>query len=137
MIYTTYNPTTGQIQATYNTVDNVLPANAIEGAYDSRRHYWDGSQIQSKPADPSGIIKYAFDYTTKTWQIDQQQSAINIKKIRNDLLSFVDRVNPVWYSTLTTQQQQDLQAYRQALLDVPQQSGFPESVEWPAKPAWL
>jgi hypothetical protein len=38
---------------------------------------------------------------------------------------------------LTTEQQQQLQTYRQALLDVPQQAGFPDTIEWPEKPEWL
>ena len=49
----------------------------------------------------------------------------------------VDRVNVVWYNSLTEQQKTELQAYRQALLDVPQQSGFPENIIWPNKPSWL
>jgi hypothetical protein len=57
--------------------------------------------------------------------------------VRNQLLAAVDRINPVWWNSLTPQQQQELIVYRQALLDVPQQSGFPTAVSWPAKPAWL
>jgi len=49
----------------------------------------------------------------------------------------VDRVNPVWYATLTTEQQAELAAYRQALLDVPAQSGWPTTIEWPTQPSWL
>ncbi len=49
----------------------------------------------------------------------------------------VDRVNPVWYATLTTEQQAELAAYRQALLDVPAQAGFPNNISWPTKPVWL
>jgi pyruvate,orthophosphate dikinase len=30
-----------------------------------------------------------------------------------------------------------LQEYRQALLAVPQQPGFPDQVIWPTKPSWL
>jgi hypothetical protein len=46
-------------------------------------------------------------------------------------------VNPIWYASLTTEQQTQLADYRQALLDVPAQSGFPENVSWPNKPGWL
>lgn len=34
-------------------------------------------------------------------------------------------------TTLSAQEYADLLAYRQALRDVPQQSGFPESIQWP------
>lgn len=37
-------------------------------------------------------------------------------------------------TTLTAQQCAELLAYRQALRDVPQQAGFPESIQWPAIP---
>lgn len=40
-------------------------------------------------------------------------------------------------TTLTAQQYADLLAYRQALRDVPQQTGFPESIQWPAIPEFL
>jgi hypothetical protein len=49
----------------------------------------------------------------------------------------VDRVNPIWYVSLGVEQQVALQEYRQALLSVPQQPGFPESVTWPTRPPWL
>jgi hypothetical protein len=56
---------------------------------------------------------------------------------RDELLKEVDKITAAWYSTLSESQQQELQDYRQALLAVPQQAGFPESVEWPCKPTWL
>ena len=59
------------------------------------------------------------------------------RQVRNNFLLKIDQVNPIWYNSLTQQQQQELATYRQALLDIPQQAGFPESVEWPAKPEWL
>ena len=59
------------------------------------------------------------------------------RRIRDQLLSLVDQVTPVWYASLTPEQQQDLQAYRQALLAVPQQAGFPTDIQWPTKPTWL
>jgi len=37
-------------------------------------------------------------------------------------------------TTLTDQEYADLLAYRQALRDVPQQDGFPESIDWPDLP---
>jgi hypothetical protein len=52
-------------------------------------------------------------------------------------LQDVDAITAVWYNSLGQQQQAELQAYRQALLAVPQQAGFPLQVEWPPKPVWL
>jgi hypothetical protein len=64
--------------------------------------------------------------------------AIRIRQQRNEILrNTVDRVNPVRYQSLTPTQQTELAEYRQALLDVPNQSGFPNNVIWPTNPTWL
>jgi hypothetical protein len=46
----------------------------------------------------------------------------------------VDIMNAVRWESLTQQQKDDLNVYRQALLDVPQQVGFPTSITWPTLP---
>lgn len=55
---------------------------------------------------------------------------------RDNLLSELDPIvsNPLRWNSFTPDQQQALADYRQALLDVPQQEGFPENIEWPIKP---
>jgi hypothetical protein len=61
-----------------------------------------------------------------------------MRDLRNRLLKEnVDTVNPVRYAALTAEQQQELAAYRQALLDAPQQTTWPTDVVWPTKPTWL
>ena len=61
-----------------------------------------------------------------------------VRALRDKTLNqTVDLVNPVRYAELTAEQQAELATYRQALLNVPQQSGFPATVEWPTKPSWL
>jgi len=143
MIYTKYDPATGQIIQTLSISDNdSIAANLptehyVEGYYDGDKHYID---IATKTAIQKGDKPYPlanWDYTSKQWLIDSTTIISQIRNIRNDLLSQIDRVNPVWYSTLTADQQNQLIAYRQALLDVPQQSGFPATIEWPTKPTWL
>jgi len=42
--------------------------------------------------------------------------------------------NPLRWAELTPAQQTELATYRQALLDVPQQSGFPTAINWPVLP---
>tara|TARA_R100001463_G_scaffold135909_2_gene200069 strand:+ start:320 stop:736 length:417 start_codon:yes stop_codon:yes gene_type:complete len=42
--------------------------------------------------------------------------------------------NPLRWAAMSTEQQNAWSTYRQALLDVPQQSGFPQTVSWPTKP---
>ena len=55
------------------------------------------------------------------------------------LVSEVDPVvsNPLRWADLSEQEQADVSAYRLALLDVPQQQGFPSTVSWPTKPSCL
>jgi hypothetical protein len=60
-----------------------------------------------------------------------------VRRIRDMLLADIDNITAVWYASLSADQQQELQAYRVALLGVPQQAGFPTLIEWPTKPQWL
>lgn len=66
-----------------------------------------------------------------------EREPIALRKIRDRLLrDEVDAVvsNPLRWASLTAEQQQAWADYRQALLDVPSQVGFPHSVDWPIKP---
>lgn len=144
MNYTFYDPTTGEITGTggSNGVDILSADNRphIVGTWHPKNYYLDLATMTpvKKPRDPSGPFKkYTFDWNTKTWQIDLDATADLSRKFRNQLLADIDRVNPIWWASLTQSQQQQLQQYRQDLLDVPQQTGFPESVSWPQKPEWL
>ena len=64
---------------------------------------------------------------------------LNLEKQERDrrdkyLQIHVDIMNAVRWESLTQQQKDDFVSYRQALLDVPQQSGFPENINWPIPP---
>lgn len=147
MNYTIYNPQSGQIIATPMIGDptlvvlNLGDSTYIAGNYPSDQYYIDIATKQpvAIPNKPfNGLTQYTFDWTTKSWIIDQGQTEFAVRAQRNSLLNqTVDQVNPVWYATLTTEQQQELATYRQQLLNVPQQVGFPISIEWPTKPAWM
>jgi len=56
---------------------------------------------------------------------------------RNNRLGEVDRVNPIWIEQLTQSEVDEIRNYRQALLDVPQQEGYPFDFTWPDVPAIL
>ena len=47
----------------------------------------------------------------------------------------VDKIvsNPLRWESLSESKQDEIKAYRQALLDLPQQVGFPTSFTWPTK----
>ena len=143
MNYTTYNPVTGEIYSNFNTSDTEMAAaylvdkTWIEGTFESNKYYIDNGQVVEIPTQPQDSNVYNFDYTTKSWIIDLEFSQTKQRQQRNTLLAQIDRVNPVWHASLTTQQQTELAAYRQQLLDVPQQEGFPTTIVWPAQPSWL
>lgn len=79
-----------------------------------------------------------FENFQETANIPTELKEIRLRKIRNQILQdTVDRVNPIRYSQLTAEQQTELVSFRQALLDVPAQAGWPDNVQWPQSPAWL
>jgi len=62
--------------------------------------------------------------------------ATDVRSDRNARLAEVDAIagNALRWADLTSAKQAEWSTYRQALLDVPQQSGFPHNVTWPTKP---
>ena len=65
-----------------------------------------------------------------------EEIAANARGQRNDLLQQLDSIvgNPLRWASFSTDQQTELSNYRQALLDVPQQAGFPNTINWATKP---
>lgn len=64
--------------------------------------------------------------------------AVGLKNLRNQLLKdHIDSFNPVRYAMLTTEQQQELATYRQALLDITKQPGWPTDVVFPVPPSFV
>jgi len=137
MIYSTYDPSTGQIISTVSDMSTAVPDNAVLGAYNDLEHYIDivNKTVINKPEIPGD--DYHWDFNSKTWTLDSASATQTARQQRNILLSFVDRVNPIWYNSLTDSQKQEIADYRTALLNVPQQSEFPATIEWPTRPTWL
>lgn len=70
--------------------------------------------------------------------IPDEEEAARVRKQRNTLLAdWVDRMNPLVWETMTDEAKQDYRDYRQALLDVTDQPGFPWDVQWPETPSEL
>jgi len=137
MTYSVYDSVSGQILFAVHNDHETIPDNAIDGHYNNQDHYVDTitKTVIDKSAQPS--IDHEWDWSTKTWQLNNSKATVSARQQRNTLLLSVDRVNPVWYSALTNEQQAELISYRSALLAVPEQSGFPTAIEWPSKPSWL
>lgn len=99
-------------------------------AYESDLPKVDGLHFGQCPIDATHFIDGQF--VTK---IDEQRVTLEALRIRDDLLkNGPDRINPIWFSAMTTEQQQAWADYRQALLDITDQSGFPMMIDWPARP---
>tara|TARA_B100000035_G_C20915554_1_gene516052 strand:- start:260 stop:682 length:423 start_codon:yes stop_codon:yes gene_type:complete len=75
-------------------------------------------------------------YVGQTPEQIEEALAAEVRLQRDFLLAEMDQVisNQIRFNAMSTQQQNQWTTYRQALLDVPQQSGFPETVGWPQKP---
>lgn len=84
------------------------------------------------------------------WSIEQNQwiedtnekfevSGLYVRDFRLGLLKELDLLvmNPLRFATFTDEQKAELEQYRQDLLDVPQQTGFPLDVVFPDKPLFL
>ena len=139
MNYSVYDPANGMIVKCL-TVSNCEPNESffISGHWDANQYYVkDGVAVELPPKPDNALLKYDFDFGNHCWIINDLISGIQVRAERTRLLGDVDRVTPVWYASLSLEQQQELADYRQALLAVPQQSGFPETVTWPVKPTWL
>jgi len=68
-------------------------------------------------------------------ELDAAEAA-SVRADRDYLLVEVDAIagNALRWASLTADTQAAWATYRQALLDVPQQEGFPNNVTWPTKP---
>lgn len=64
------------------------------------------------------------DYSRKKYEIIQR---------RNNLLNDSDYLMMADYP-ISDEKKQEIKVYRQALRDIPQQDGFPDSIVWPDKP---
>ena len=64
------------------------------------------------------------------------EAAASVRADRDSRLEEVDAVagNALRWADLTSAKQAEWSTYRQALLDVPQQAGFPHDIIWPTKP---
>ena len=68
-------------------------------------------------------------------ELDAAEAA-SVRADRDFRLVEVDAIagNALRWASLDADTQADWATYRQALLDVPQQSGFPHDITWPTKP---
>lgn len=84
----------------------------------------------------SGTIEELLGLGKITQEKVDKIRAVEVREERDIKLLELDSIvlNPLRWSSLTEGQQQVLGIYRQELLDVPQQEGFPTNIQWPIKP---
>lgn len=80
------------------------------------------------------------DYLNPTFPVPTtEQLAEQVRAKRDGLLRELDVIvsNPLRWGEFSEAEKQALAEYRQALLDVPQQEGFPETYVLPDKPDFI
>ena len=80
------------------------------------------------------------DYLNPTFPVPTtEQLAEQVRAKRDGFLYELDVIvsNPLRWGEFSEAEKQALAEYRQALLDVPQQGGFPENVVFPDKPDFI
>lgn len=86
--------------------------------------------MPEKPSDD-----YIFDYTSKNWIKNIEGIKTKVLLLRDQLLKEgPDRISPIWWNSMTEQEQQAWAQYRQDLLDITGQADYPEFIVWPIKP---
>jgi len=106
----------------------------IEGSVEITDEYWDElllEQSKGKEIVTNGEgFPEAIEYIPP---LEEQEMMARLK--RDELLrKNVDSLNLIRWELLTEEQKQAWIDYRQALLDVPQQEGFPTKINWPEIP---
>ena len=119
-----YHPSVGYWQTLSDPSDEIrasYPEGTVETPIQpSPIHVWDGGDWQ----EPAQEVKDA--YAAERVRVERDYL----------LLANVDPIatNALRWASLSDEQRQAWAAYRQALLDVPAQAGFPHNVTWPSKP---
>jgi hypothetical protein len=144
MNFTIYDSTNGKILSNgtavrSETLSDFLNDKAwIEGTYNGNEYYIDGTTPVKIPPKPQSInTVYYFDFDSKEWKIDMIKTERTVRTVRDRGLSLIDRMNPIWYDTLSDAKKQELKDYRRALLDLTDQPDFPINIMWPDTPSWL
>lgn len=103
-----------------------------------------GYNVVPKEVDPHNA--YTLE-EVRTYLLDKPEMLLDLEVIEMERLTreararrdtllkeTVDSVNPMRWEALSDDQKDAWRAYRQALLDVPQQEGFPTNIIWPTIP---
>ena len=99
----------------------------------------------ASPDDVEELGRTIFQHITESGDLvvapytppTDEELAVEVRAKRDSLLVRFDMElyrNQLYWESLTQEQRDERLAYRQALLDVPEQEGFPYTVVWPDFP---
>ena len=109
--------------------ENIMERNA-----DPANQYVENGLVTNMPEKPGD--NYVFDYTSKAWTPDYALAKSKALAKRNQLLADgPDRVNPLWWAAMSLSEKAEVAEYRQALLNITDQAGYPLQIDWPPPPA--
>jgi len=140
MIHYAYYTNTGRYVQSGTAVSEVSEYDIPSGCYVYYGEVDVGSQYHNlatdEPADKGTppADGYMFDYTTKSWVPNTSYLDVKARYERSQLLQASDWTQ-IPNSPLTAAQQIAWATYRQALRDIPAQSGYPVNITWPTAPA--
>lgn len=114
-------------------VENIIELNSLDST--SFVPYKQGIVLSSRHDGEIGWKLENEEWITNAVEITTEKLANRARYKRNNLLKrTVDNINPLRWNSFTEEQKTDWAMYRQALLDVPEQEGFPDNIVWPTKP---
>lgn len=139
MTWTIYDPTTGITTSRVRNPNQLVGRPHVPGDWQPGRWYVVRGQPRELPPHPDSAdhIVWQWDLATESWSVDLPRTEQRAREQRERLFAFVDKVSPMWWAAMTPAQQSEATAYRQAILDITRQPGWPAMIEWPLKPAWL
>lgn len=104
-------------------------------AFDDVKHDPTSVEVQSFDGIFGGMRHVNGKWEDTPHSIEERSNIVRLmrdEKLRDEVDPITS--NALRFNSMTAEQQQAWADYRQALLNIPQQSGFPHDVVWPTKP---
>lgn len=117
-------------------VDIIFYDNVRETAAEDGTHYtYDiyRMTVKYRPTLIDDLESNSMAWLKAAKDSEYKRLADSVRAKRNELLAATDWTQ-VPDAPLTVEQKADMQVYRQALRDTPEQDGFPYDVNWPVMP---
>lgn len=138
-MFSIYDPKTGLISSRVRSRDQIRGRSFVQGNWDPDRYYVIRGQAVPFPPKPAAQdqVCWLWHSDLKAWQMDLAGTDAQARALRARYLAKIDRMNPAWWASLDEIQQAQYNQYRQDLLDMTDQPGWPAVITWPAAPDWL